>query len=178
MKKDQKSSKVRIVSDSMGKINVPIEALYGASTQRALENFPISGIQFNKNFISAVIIIKRSAAIVNNKLSLLSKNKMNAIVKASDYILENDISKELLGLASIQSSPAAGVAMSFKFFDISNHSKIEEFINTANTLYSNNKTIACRVCQIRNVRHVQIRYDLDFPSCLKVWIFRFWVFSI
>ena len=69
MKKDQKSSKVRTVSDSMGKINVPIDVSYRAQTQRAVENFPISGIQFNKNFISAVVIIKRSAAIVNCKLN-------------------------------------------------------------------------------------------------------------
>jgi len=94
MKKDQKSSNVRTVSDSMGKINVPADVSYGAQTQRAVENFPISGIQFNKNFISAIVIIKRSAAIVNHKLKLLNKNQKNAIVKASDYILENDISKE------------------------------------------------------------------------------------
>ena len=94
MKKDQKSSKVRTVSDSMGKINVPIDVSYRAQTQRAVENFPISGIQFNKNFISAIVIIKRSAAIVNYKLKLLTKKQRDAIVKASDYILSNDVSKE------------------------------------------------------------------------------------
>tara|TARA_Y100001970_G_C14252899_1_gene873139 strand:- start:5309 stop:6706 length:1398 start_codon:yes stop_codon:yes gene_type:complete len=94
MKKNQKYSKFHTVSDSMGQINVPINVSYRAQTQRAVENFPISGIQFNKNFISAVVIIKRSAAIVNCKLNLLSKNQRDAIIKASDYILENDVSKE------------------------------------------------------------------------------------
>ena len=55
MKKNQKSTKVRTVSDSMGDINIPKDALYGAQTQRAIENFPISGIRFNKDFISANI---------------------------------------------------------------------------------------------------------------------------
>ena len=59
MKKDQKPSKVRSVSDSMGKINIPKDALYGAQTQRAIDNFPISGITFNNNFISSVVIIKK-----------------------------------------------------------------------------------------------------------------------
>ena len=51
MKKNQKSSRVRTVSDTLWKINVPIDVSYGAQTQRAVENFPISGIQFNKNGI-------------------------------------------------------------------------------------------------------------------------------
>jgi len=91
MKKAKNSKNMRKVSDSMGTINVPSNALYAAQTQRAIENFPISGIQFNKNFISAIIIIKRSAAIVNNKLGLLNKTKMQSILKASDYILKNNI---------------------------------------------------------------------------------------
>ena len=73
----------------MGNINIPKDALYGAQTQRAVENFPISGLKFNENFISAIVIIKRSAAIVNHKLKLISKRQMQAIVKASDFILKN-----------------------------------------------------------------------------------------
>ena len=94
MKKKQKSTKVRIASDSMGNINIPKDALYGAQTQRAVENFPISGLKFNENFISAIVIIKRSAAIVNHKLKLISKRQMQAIVKASDFILKNNIHDE------------------------------------------------------------------------------------
>ena len=54
MKKNKNSSKVRVAIDSMGKINIPKDALYGAQTQRAVNNFPISGITFNKHFISSV----------------------------------------------------------------------------------------------------------------------------
>ena len=84
MKKNKNSSKVRVVSDSMGKINIPKDALYGAQTQRAINNFPISGITFNKHFISSVVIIKRSAAIVNYKLKLINKKQSSAIIKACD----------------------------------------------------------------------------------------------
>ena len=56
MKKNKNSSKVRVASDSMGKIYIPKDALYGAQTQRAINNFPISGITFNKHFISSVVI--------------------------------------------------------------------------------------------------------------------------
>ena len=71
MMKSKNTKKNRTVSDSMGKVNVPYDAFYGAQTQRAVNNFPISNITFNKNFISAVVIIKKSAAIVNHKLKLL-----------------------------------------------------------------------------------------------------------
>ena len=94
MKKNKNSSKVRVVSDSMGKIDIPKDALYGAQTQRAINNFPISGITFNKHFISSVVIIKRSAAIVNYKLKLINKKQSSAIIKACDYVLKNNISKE------------------------------------------------------------------------------------
>ena len=87
MGKNNKSKKYRITSDSMGEMQVPSSALYGAQTQRAVNNFPISGIKFNYDFINAVIIIKRSAAIVNLKLKLINKIKSNAIVKACDKLL-------------------------------------------------------------------------------------------
>jgi len=87
MGKENKSKKYRITSDSMGEMQVPSTALYGAQTQRAVENFPISGITFNYDFITAIVIIKRSAAIVNLKLKLINKIRSDAIVKACDKIL-------------------------------------------------------------------------------------------
>ena len=87
MGKENKSKKYRITSDSMGEMQVPPTALYGAQTQRAVENFPISGIKFNYDFITAVVIIKRSAAIVNLKLKLINKIRSDAIVKACDKLL-------------------------------------------------------------------------------------------
>ena len=89
MAKNKKSNNFRLTSDSMGEMKVPLNAFYGAQTQRAVNNFPISNITFNYDFINAVIIIKRSAAIVNNRLELLGKVKSKAIVKACDKLLKD-----------------------------------------------------------------------------------------
>ncbi len=74
--------------DSMGDMLVPDDAYYGAQTQRAVENFPISGIPISKSMIQALGKIKRSAAIVNNELGLLDSKRKNAIVQAADEIIE------------------------------------------------------------------------------------------
>ena len=89
MAKNKKSNNFRLTSDSMGEMKVPSNAFYGAQTQRAVNNFPISDITFNYDFINAVIIIKRSAAIVNNRLELLDRVKSKAIVKACDQLLKD-----------------------------------------------------------------------------------------
>ena len=83
--------KFRIEKDSLGEIKVPQKALWGAQTQRALENFTISGIKFafpfGRSFIEALGIIKYSAASANNKLKLLPANKTKAIkIAAKDLI--------------------------------------------------------------------------------------------
>jgi len=83
-----KNKKIRIEKDSMGSMEVPEDALYGPQTQRAVENFPISNIKFTSNFINSVVIIKRSAAIVNQELQLLDKNISDSIVNACDQILD------------------------------------------------------------------------------------------
>ena len=72
----------------MGDMQIPDDAYYGAQTQRAVENFPISGITISKSMIQALGKIKRSAAIVNHELGLLDDNRKNAIVQASDEIIE------------------------------------------------------------------------------------------
>ena len=79
---------MRKEQDSMGDILVPDDAYYGAQTQRAVENFPISGIPISKSMIQALGKIKRSAAIVNNELGLLDGKRKNAIVQAADEIIE------------------------------------------------------------------------------------------
>ena len=89
-----KNKKYRIEKDSMGEMKVPHDALYGAQTQRAIENFPISNIQFNRDFINAVVLIKRSASIVNEKLGILDSNKKNAIVDACDKILQDELNSQ------------------------------------------------------------------------------------
>ena len=79
---------MRNEKDSMGDMQVPDDAYYGAQTQRAVENFPISGITISKSMIQALGKIKRSAAIVNHELGLLDDDRKNAIVHASDEIIE------------------------------------------------------------------------------------------
>ena len=79
---------MREEKDSMGIMNVPDDAYYGAQTQRAIENFPISGTTIPISLIRALGIIKRSAAIVNHEFGILDENRMKAIVQAADEIIE------------------------------------------------------------------------------------------
>ena len=72
----------------MGTMQVPDDAFYGAQTQRAVENFPISGITISKSMIQALAIIKRSAAVVNHDLGILDEERKNAIIQAADEIID------------------------------------------------------------------------------------------
>ncbi|HEX9996996.1 MAG TPA: class II fumarate hydratase [Abditibacterium sp.] len=78
----------RIERDSMGEMQVPANALYAAQTQRAVENFPISGLTFPRPFIKALSAIKGAAALVNADLELLSQEKAAAIRAASLEVSE------------------------------------------------------------------------------------------
>ena len=62
------SEEYRKEKDSLGEVQVPVDALYGAQTQRALENFPISGHRFGRRFIQALGLVKKCAAAVNKDL--------------------------------------------------------------------------------------------------------------
>jgi fumarate hydratase class II len=79
---------VRIEKDSLGEVRVPANALYGAQTQRAVENFPISGLKPWRAFIWSMASIKRAAADVNSALGLLDKEKAGAISKASAEVMD------------------------------------------------------------------------------------------
>jgi fumarate hydratase class II len=74
--------------DSMGEISVPESALYGASTQRAVLNFPISGYRFPRPFIRALGLIKWAAAQANHDLGLLDANRSALIVQAAEEVVE------------------------------------------------------------------------------------------
>jgi fumarate hydratase, class II len=78
----------RIEKDSMGCVKVPIEAYYGAQTQRAIENFPISGWRFQRELIYALGLVKYGAAKVNSELGLLEGRMARAVQKASDEVME------------------------------------------------------------------------------------------
>jgi fumarate hydratase class II len=77
----------RIEHDTMGEVRVPVDALYGAQTQRAVENFPISGEGLEPGQIVALARIKRAAALVNKELGTVSGPIADAIVAAADEII-------------------------------------------------------------------------------------------
>ena len=77
----------RIEHDTMGEVRVPIAALYGAQTQRAVDNFPISGSGLEPAQIIALAQIKRAAAIVNSELGIIDQSIGEAIVRATDELI-------------------------------------------------------------------------------------------
>jgi len=78
----------RVEKDSMGEVKVPEDAYYGAQTQRAFENFPVSGIKFSRSFIKALGLVKQTAAEVNKELGMLDEDVANAIIKAAEEMIE------------------------------------------------------------------------------------------
>lgn len=81
----------RIETDSMGEMKVHHSAYHGAQTARAIENFPISGIRFPREFIRAMGMIKMAAAEVNMELGLLSKKVGKAIIRAAKEVIEGKL---------------------------------------------------------------------------------------
>ena len=77
----------RIEHDTMGEVKVPKNALYSAQTQRAVENFPISGSTLESAHIAALAQIKKAAALANNKLGVLDKDVAEAIAKSADEVI-------------------------------------------------------------------------------------------
>ncbi len=87
-------SDFRTETDSMGDVKVPKDAYYGAQTQRGIDNFPVSGIKFSRQFIEAIGLIKKNAAEVNSNLGLLDKNIAEAIKKAAQETAEGKFDKD------------------------------------------------------------------------------------
>ncbi|MBA2078559.1 class II fumarate hydratase [Rhodanobacter sp. PCA2] len=83
-------SSFRIEHDSMGELKVPADALYGAQTQRAIDNFPISGLRLPREFIRALGLIKAAAAEANHALGHLKKGQATAIRKAALAVARGD----------------------------------------------------------------------------------------
>ncbi len=88
------SEATRVVRDSMGEMTIPEDAMYGASTARAVENFPISGIRFSRAFLRALGLVKGSAAEVNAGLGLLDPTLAKAIRAAADEVANGDLDAE------------------------------------------------------------------------------------
>lgn len=80
-------TKMRVEQDSLGEVQVPEGAYWGCQTQRAIENFPISGLRHDPKFIEAFILIKKAAARANGEAGAITADQANAIVAACDEVL-------------------------------------------------------------------------------------------
>lgn len=90
------SNETRIEKDSMGEMTVPASAYWGASTQRAVENFPISGYRFGRRFVRAMGLIKQAAAKVNSDLGKLDRKLADMIVTAAEQVIDGRLDEHFV----------------------------------------------------------------------------------
>ena len=88
------AKRTRVERDSMGEMEVPADAYYGASTQRAVLNFPISGQAMPRRFIRALGLVKRAAAQTNRELGLLPRRRARAIAAAAQEVVEGKLDEQ------------------------------------------------------------------------------------
>jgi fumarate hydratase class II len=86
----------RVEKDSMGEMRVPADAYYGAQTARAVENFPISKLRFNRRFIAAMGLVKWACAQVNLKLGLLDQKKADLIQQAAQEVIDGKLDSQFV----------------------------------------------------------------------------------
>ncbi len=87
---------MRIERDSMGEVPVPEGAYYGASTQRAVDNFPISDLRFGRTFIWALGVLKASAAVTNKAMGSVDADKADAICQAAQEVMDGDLDEHFV----------------------------------------------------------------------------------
>jgi fumarate hydratase class II len=146
----------RIEKDSMGPVNVPKEAYYGAQTQRAIDNFPISGWRFERELIYALGLIKYGAAKVNSQLGLLEERMAKAIQKASDEVMGGKWDAEFV-VDIFQTGSGT-----------STHMNANELIaNRANEILGGRKGIYQPIHPNDHVNLGQSSNDV-FPSCIHI----------
>ena len=85
-----KKLNTRIEKDSMGSFEVPSEAYYGANTMRAVLNFPISSLKFQREFIKSLAQIKKAAALTNLDLDLIDKTVAEKISDAAEQVIKGN----------------------------------------------------------------------------------------
>lgn len=86
----------RIEKDSMGEMKVPADALYGASTMRAVKNFPVSNLRFQREFIRCIGLLKKEAARVNSSLNLLDPVISKAVIRAAEQVEQGKVDKHFV----------------------------------------------------------------------------------
>ncbi|MGB9628818.1 MAG: class II fumarate hydratase [Thermodesulfobacteriota bacterium] len=146
----------RTEEDSLGRIRVPADAYYGAQTQRAVENFPVSGWRFSKELIHAMALIKYGAAKVNSDLGLLNRKISRAIKRASEEVMRGKWDKEFV-LDVFQTGSGT-----------STHMNVNEVIaNRANEILGGKKGIYRPVHPNDHVNLGQSSNDV-FPTALHI----------
>jgi fumarate hydratase class II len=88
--------KMRREEDALGEVWVPVDAYYGAQTQRAVENFPVSGLRFTRPFIRSLGLVKQYAAVVNRELGLLDGERAGAIVAAAREVADGRLDDQFV----------------------------------------------------------------------------------
>jgi fumarate hydratase class II len=96
LEQDVLTESFRIEYDTMGSVKVPASAYYGAQTQRALDNFQISGMVFSRRFIRALGIIKKASAEVNVQLGLLDEKRGKGVAHAAQEVVDGKLDAEFL----------------------------------------------------------------------------------
>jgi len=146
----------RIEKDSMGSVKVPKEAYYGAQTQRAIENFPVSGWRFQREFLYALGLVKYAAAKANLELGLLKRRIARAIQKASDEVMQGRWDEQFL-VDIFQTGSGTSTNMNAN----------EVIANRANEVLGGRKGIYRPVNPNDHVNLGQSSNDA-FPSCIHI----------
>jgi aspartate ammonia-lyase len=92
----EQDMKMRTEKDSLGEKEVPADVYYGIQTQRAVENYPISGYRAHPKLIRAVAMIKKAAAMANRELHLLDAKRADAIVQAADEVISGKLDDQFV----------------------------------------------------------------------------------
>lgn len=142
--------------DTMGTVQVPTSALWGAQTQRSLQNFRISGELMPDALIHALALVKRAAASVNQDLGLLDAHKANAIIQAADEVIEGCHKMEF-PLVVWQTGSGTQTNMNMN----------EVLANRASELLGGGRGIECRIHPNDDVNMGQSSNDV-FPSAMHV----------
>jgi len=86
----------RVEKDSMGEMRVPEDAYYGAQTARAMENFPVSDLRFNRRFIAAMGLVKWCCAEINHELGLLDEERVRLIQQAAQEVIDGKLDSQFV----------------------------------------------------------------------------------
>ncbi len=146
----------RIEHDSLGEVRVPADAYWGAQTERAIHNFPISGLRPSPVFVRAYAYLKRAAAHVNGELGLIGSKQSSAIVVAADEILAGKLMDQF-----VVDPFQAGAGTS-------HHMNVNEVIaNRANEILGEKKGVYDPVHPNNHVNFGQSTND-TFPTAMRL----------